>query len=97
LKVFFPKGLILFISYNYTGKTPLNDANTVYSSSYQLVGSKISWEYNYLNRYIFLLFGGVENILNVSYSLGNDLNAVGNRYYNPAPGRNYFAGIQLKF
>jgi len=41
------------------------------------------------------IFAGADNLLNQSYSLGNDLNAVGNRYYNPAPGRNYFGGISL--
>jgi len=36
-------------------------------------------------------------LLNQYYSLGNDLNAVGKRYYNPAPGKNYFGGAELMF
>jgi iron complex outermembrane receptor protein len=31
------------------------------------------------------------------YSLGNDINAFGRRYYNPAPERNYFAGLRVSF
>ena len=96
LKLFFLKGVNLFISYNYTDKTPLNDGNSVYSSSYHLFGSKVSWEYKHKNAYGFQLFASVENILNTSYSLGNDLNAFGNRYYNPASTRTYYFGIQLK-
>ena len=96
LKLFFLKGVNLFISYNYTDKIPLNDGNSVYAASYHLFGSKVSWEYKHKNRYGFQLFAGVENLLNASYSLGNDLNAVGNRYYNPAPTRTYYCGIQLK-
>lgn len=96
LKLFLSKGFNLFLSYNYTDKIPLNDANSVYASSYQLFGSKLNWEYIYKNRCNFQLFIGAENILNVHYSLGNDLNAVGSRYYNPSPGRTYYCGFQLK-
>ncbi len=97
VKLFLSKGFNLFLSYNYTDKIPLNDGNSVYASSYQLFGSKLSWEYKHKKRYSFELFAGVENILNMSYRLGNDLNAVGNRYYNPSPGRTYYSGIQLRF
>lgn len=95
LKIFFPKGFHLFLSYNYTDKIPLNDGNSVYASSYHLFGSKLSWGYTHKNKVHLQLFVGAENILNVSYSLGNDLNAVGGRYYNPSPGRTYYFGIQL--
>ena len=95
LKLIFPKRFGLFLSYNYTGKIPLNDDNSVYSSSYQLFGAKLSWEYKHENSYSFHVFAGIENILNVSYSLGNDINASGGRYYNPAPPRSYYCGIQM--
>ena len=36
---------------------------------------------------------GVNNLLDQQYSLGNDINAVGGRYYNAAPGRNYYVSI----
>jgi iron complex outermembrane receptor protein len=42
-------------------------------------------------------FAGIDNLLNQKYSLGNDLNAVGGRYFNAAPGRNYFAGVRINF
>jgi iron complex outermembrane receptor protein len=35
--------------------------------------------------------------LNEKYSLGNDLNAFGERYFEPSPERNYFAGINFSF
>jgi len=97
LKLFFPKRFNLFISNNYTSRTPLNDGNSVYSSSYQIVGTKLSWAYKHKDIYVCHLFVGVENIFNVSYSLGNDINAMGNRYYNPAPTRNYYCGIKIDF
>ncbi len=39
----------------------------------------------------------VTNLFNTQYSLGNDINAAAGRYYNAAPGVNYFAGISLNF
>lgn len=43
------------------------------------------------------LFVGVDNALNQVYSLGDDFNAAGGRYYNPAPGRSFFGGCSLRF
>jgi len=42
-----------------------------------------------------MIYVGAGNILNQKYSLGNDLNAVGGRYYNAAAPRNYYAGMKL--
>ncbi|QIL77496.1 hypothetical protein [Hymenobacter sp. HDW8] len=41
------------------------------------------------------IFAGLENATNRRYSLGNDLNAFGQRYFQPAPGRNWYSGVQL--
>jgi iron complex outermembrane recepter protein len=95
LKIRFAKGISLFLSDNYTDRIPLNDGNSVYAPSYHLLGSKISWEYLLKNTCRLHLFAGLENMLNVFYSLGNDLNAVGGRFYNPSPGRTYFVGLQV--
>ncbi|WP_343302780.1 TonB-dependent receptor [Chitinophaga niabensis] len=86
-----PYAFSLFAQHNFTGSIPLDDANSVYAKSYHLVQGKISWQ-----RSRITLQGGVDNILNVRYSLGNDLNALGGRYFNPAPGRNYFATVLFR-
>jgi iron complex outermembrane receptor protein len=84
------------IVYNYTSSIPLNDANDAYATAYHLLQAKLGYmlkskavQYNF--------FVGSDNLLNETYSLGNDINALGKRYYNPAPKRNYFAGIQVSF
>jgi iron complex outermembrane receptor protein len=43
------------------------------------------------------IFAGGENLGNTRYSLGNDINAAAGRYYNTAPGRNYYAGVSLQW
>lgn len=90
-------GFYANITYFYSDKIALNDANTDYASSYNLLGARIGYKNHLLKKISFEIFAGAENILNVKYSLGNDINAFGGRYYNAAPGRNYFAGISFSF
>lgn len=81
----------------YSGKIPLNDANTAFANSYLLLSLKVGYKTKPAGKIGMDLFGGVQNILNETYSLGNDINAAGGRYYNAAPGRNYYAGVSFSF
>lgn len=91
----FPLGFSLSAYHNYTSHLPLNDANTAHTDPYNLLQIKLSKEVE-LKKVTLSLNAGVDNILNVQYSLGNDLNAFGNRFYNTAPSRNYWAGLSIK-
>jgi iron complex outermembrane receptor protein len=90
----FPSGIYLSVAYNYTSSLPLNDINTVYADAYHLLQAKIAWTSTFKKTTVSL-FIGADNILNEKYSLGNDLNAVGGRYYNAAPLRSLFAGVNI--
>ena len=83
-------------SYNYTSQIPLNDANSVYANDYHLVQAKLGYQRS-LFDVDFQMFVGVDNALNQRYSLGNDLNAFGERYYQPSAERNYYGGIKVGF
>ncbi len=85
------------LNYQHVSSIPLNDANTVYSESYDLLQLQASWTIAERLNHHFEIYAGVDNLLNQSYSLGNDLNAFGSRYFNPAAERNYFAGIRIRF
>ncbi|TAJ61982.1 MAG: TonB-dependent receptor [Chitinophagaceae bacterium] len=83
-------------SFNVTGALPLTDANDVYADGYQL--AQLKWGYRTKQQSKqWDFFAGIDNLLNQRYSLGNDINALGKRYYNPAPGRNLFAGVRYRF
>ena len=84
------------ITGNYTDATPLNDANSEYASEYYLLGSRLGFKSTMGNSGTLEVFTGIDNATNQTYSLGNDLNAIGGRYYNAAAGRNYFAGVSFK-
>jgi iron complex outermembrane receptor protein len=97
LQIKFPQQLYLFVEHNYTTRIPLNDANTTFASHYNLLQAKAGWRHAISHKTKFEIFAGADNLLNEKYSLGNDLNAVGNRYFNPAPPRNYYAGFNVAF
>lgn len=86
----------LFVQHTYISAIPLNDANTEYAAAYNLLELKLTWTHTF-RRIDLKIFTGADNLLDERYSLGNDLNAGGNRYYNPAPGRNYYGGVAVVF
>ncbi len=97
LQLKLPQSLFLFIEHNYTSQVPLNDANTAFAGHYNLIKAKAGWTYAIRNKNRATIYAGADNLLNEKYSLGNDLNAVGGRYYNAAALRNYYIGLSLLF
>jgi iron complex outermembrane receptor protein len=87
----------LNITTNYTDAIPLNDANTEYADYYLLLGGRLGYRTTLKNVLPFEVFAGIDNALDETYSLGNDLNAIGGRYYNAASPRNYYIGLNFGF
>jgi Outer membrane receptor proteins, mostly Fe transport len=87
-------GLYTHITWFYSDAVPLNDANSVSASSYHVAGARVGWRVN--KKWTLDVFGGVDNLFDTKYSLGNDINSTVGRYYNAAAGRNYYVGITLQ-
>ncbi|WP_375437753.1 TonB-dependent receptor family protein [uncultured Hymenobacter sp.] len=87
-------GFYLSPTLNHQARLPLNDANTVEAPGYWTFAARGGWRRT-LDRLGLDVFAGIENATNRRYSLGNDLNAFGNRYFQPAPGRNWYGGAQV--
>lgn len=90
-------GIYAAVTYLYSDPIALNDANTFFASSYQLLGTRIGWKKTIQKKYGLNLFAGADNLFDVNYSLGNDINAAGDRYYNAAAGRNYYVGLSFQW
>src|SRR5262249_10060615 len=90
-------GVYCNLTYYYGDRIPLNDANSDFASSYNLLGARVGWKKPVCRKTSLDLFLGGENLFNVTYSLGNDINAAGGRYYNVAPGRTFFGGASIHF
>lgn len=84
-------------TYSYTDHIPLNDANTFFAPSYQLIFAKIGYKIATTKGNQYHLFATAEKSLNNPYSLGNDLNAAGNRFFNPSAPEQFTVGVQCKF
>lgn len=81
-------------NYLYSDGFYLNDANTDKAKAYRLLGLKAAYTTKFNKTQANIGFG-VDNLLNETYSLGHDLNAFGGRYYNTAPGRNYYLQLNM--
>jgi iron complex outermembrane receptor protein len=93
----FRKGLYTNITWYSASEIFLNDANTATAEPYHLLGWRLGWKKTVGKKLRLNLYAGAENLFDEMYSLGNDINAAGGRYYNSAPGRNYYAGIAVQW
>jgi iron complex outermembrane recepter protein len=87
-------GVYMNITSSYTDHISLNDAASEYAHDFVLLGARTGFRKAY-RKIEFEIFGGIDNALNKKYSLGNDLNAVGGRYYNVAMGQNFYGGLKI--
>ncbi|QKG55812.1 TonB-dependent receptor [Hymenobacter sp. BRD128] len=88
-------GFYLSPTVGHQATLPLTDANTDYAAGYWVFGSRAGWRRTLAGRLEVDFYGGIENATDRRYSLGNDLNAFGGKYFQPAPGRNYYGGALL--
>ncbi len=97
LSALLPSNVYFYVQHAYNEKTPLNDSNTIFASSYNLIQLKVGTTIKTKSNFGFQIYAGIDNLLNEKYSLGNDLNAFGRRYFNAAASRNYYAGIKINW
>lgn len=88
-------GLYAHLTYQFLNPFPLNDANTAFADPTRLLQATLGFRRTLGQRWTLDLNASGDNLLDQMYSLGYDLNAVGNRYYNAAPARNFVGGVRL--
>jgi len=88
-------GIYAHVTFQYLNQFPLIDANTVMSDPTRLLQATIGYRRALGQHWALDLYASGDNLLNQTYSLGYDLNAVGNRFYNAAPARNGLGGVRL--
>lgn len=89
-------GGFLWTQAQWVARTPLNDANTVWAEDFIQVQARLGWKWERPSFQAQLFVGG-DNLLNQTYSLGNDANAIGNRFFNPAAPRTWQLGSSLRW
>lgn len=93
----FAQGVSLSAESNSTARLPLNDGNTEYAGKYNLLQANVRWSTLRIKKVGIEIFAGADNVLNEKYSLGNDINAFGGRYFNAAAPLNFYAGMNFNF
>ncbi len=84
-------------TFSYTDHIPLNDANSFYAPAYSLYHVKLGYKTTLGAAIEAHFFIASERSGRNPYSLGNDLNAAGNRFFNPAAPQTLSVGIQCRF
>ena len=95
-------GVYTNLTYYGASKIFLNDANSASAEAYHLLGWRMGWKKTLKKKYKpdsyrVNFYAGADNLLDETYSLGNDINAAANRFYNAAPGRNYYIGLSFQW
>src|SRR5579872_550921 len=74
LDILFKEGIYANVTYTYSDHVALNDANTAWAGSYNLMGGRLGYR-RFLagGRLRFDVYGAVDNAFNVVLSLGNAL------------------------
>jgi iron complex outermembrane receptor protein len=80
----------------YSGNLFANNANTTEVSSYTVANLRLAYEFT-PGQWIVRPYIGVNNIFDESYNSNIRINAFGGRYFEPAPERNYYAGVVVNF
>jgi iron complex outermembrane receptor protein len=79
----------------YRGRLYTNDANTVAQEDF--VVFNLSGSYNLMYKKSTLIpFVGINNLFKQQYNDNIRVNAFGGRYFEPAPGINFYAGVRLR-
>lgn len=73
----------------------VNDGNTVRTRVWQTVGFRLGWE-GRLGAYAVAPFAALQNALDERYIGSVSVNAQFGRYFEPAPGRNAYVGLEIR-
>ena len=90
-------GLYANLTYSYTDQIPLNDANTFFATQYNLFFARLGYKKDFSKKLHGEIYFSYDKSFNTPFGLGNDLNAAGNRFFNPSAPQNFIGGIQIRF
>jgi iron complex outermembrane receptor protein len=80
----------------YVGKFYANNANTVETDSYLVSNLRAGYRWE-IDQWVLEPFLGINNLFDREYMSNVRLNASFGRYYEPAPERNVYAGVTLRY
>tara|TARA_R110002051_G_scaffold71624_4_gene129343 strand:+ start:3888 stop:6002 length:2115 start_codon:yes stop_codon:yes gene_type:complete len=102
LQTNFGNGLFLNITHQFVDEIPLTDANSIYSSSFNLINLKLGYLNQISNKLRIGLDFGINNLTDTKYAQSVLINASGfggnaPRYFYPGNSINYYGGVKLNY
>lgn len=91
-----PRGWFAAADVIYVDEQFGDNANTVVVGDYTVANLRAGWDVD-LGDFALSPFVGVNNLFDEDYTANVRLNAFGGRFFEPAPGRNVFAGVSLNY
>jgi iron complex outermembrane receptor protein len=89
-----PFGVRSSIKLRWVDRYPVNNANTAFNWAYRVVDLRFGLDRAW-NDVGIRPFVGIDNLFNERYNASTSSNAIGSRFYEPAPGREVFVGLTL--
>ncbi len=86
----------LHLQHRYSDRLPLTDDNIDFQSSWSVFNLRLNYGFQTGFAERIFLSAGLDNVFDTTYSLGNDLNAFGGRYYQTAAGRNWDISLRIE-
>lgn len=90
------RGLNIVWDNSFSGELYANNANSVQVDSYLVSSIRATWEFT-RGDWLLRPFVGINNLFDETYNSNIRINTFGGRYYEPAPDRNIYAGITVRF
>lgn len=84
------------INAHYTGSIYADNANTTRVSGYTVVDARAGKVLTDAGSRVSV-YAGIKNLFDTDYYANIRINAFGGRYYEPAPGRTWYAGLRMSF
>ncbi len=78
----------------YVGRIYVNDMNSAFAPAYTIGNVRLGFAQD-VQRFRISEYVRVNNIANVNYVGSVIVGDTNGRYYEPAPGRNWFAGVSV--
>jgi iron complex outermembrane receptor protein len=91
-----PSGFFAAWDALYVDRFFADDANAVETGSYWVSSLRVGRRFQ-RGRFSVTPFAGVENLFDSEYDGNVRINAAGDRFFEPAPGRNLYGGLSIRY
>ena len=91
-----PRGWFASLDALHIGKQYANNSNAAPVDPYTVTDLRFGWDRN-SESLVISPFVGINNLLDETYYSNIRINAFGGRFFEPAPDRNYYAGVTIRF